>query len=155
MRRHLWDEARRMQETATDSKSMAVPVTAGLFELDAEGGGRLLGGACGACGQLHFPATRDCPYCSNEGCTTRALSGEGTLCLFTTVVNRPPGYSGEVPFGFGVVELPEGLRVIARLTETDPERLAFGMPVRLTFVPLHVDAAGRQVITYAFAPQAR
>ena len=32
----------------------------------------------------------------------------------------PPGYLGEVPFGFGVVELDEGLRVLGRLTESDP-----------------------------------
>ena len=132
----------------------SVPVTAGLFELGAEGMGHLLGGHCGACARIHFPATANCPYCSGEGCETRSLSPHGTLCLFTTVVNRPPGYAGEVPFGFGVVELPEGLRVIARLTETDPDRLAFGMPVRLTFVPLHVDDDGRQVVTYAFAPSA-
>lgn len=131
-----------------------VPVTAGLFELAADGAGRLLGGHCGACARTHFPASVNCPYCSAEACETQTLSTHGTLWLFTTVVNRPPGYSGVVPFGFGVVELPEGLRIIARLTETDLERLAFGMPVRLTFVPLHVDDEGRQVMTYAFAPQA-
>ena len=131
-----------------------IAVTNGLFELGADGTGQLLGGHCGACGRIHFPAGADCPYCSAEGCTTRALSDRGTLHLFTTVVNRPPGYAGDVPFGFGVVELPEGLRIIARLTETDPERLAFGIPLRLTFVPLHVDEEGRQVMTYAFAPQA-
>ena len=32
----------------------------------------------------------------------------------------PPGYQGEVPYGIGVVELPEGVRVITRLTESDP-----------------------------------
>ena len=132
----------------------SVPITTGLFELDAGGGGRLLGGACGACGRVHFPATRDCPYCSAEGCETHPLSARGTLCLFTTVVNRPPGYSGSVPFGFGVVELPDGLRLIARLTETAEEKLTVGMPMHLVFVPLHVDDEGRQVITYAFAPQA-
>ena len=58
-----------------------------------------------------------------------------------------------VPFGFGVVELPEGLRLITRLTETDPARLAFDMPMRLTIVPLHVDADGREIVTYAFAPE--
>jgi len=57
-----------------------------------------------------------------------------------------------VPFGFGVVELPEGLRIISRLTEADPDRLCLGMAVRLAIVPLHVDADGRQVMTYAFAP---
>ena len=132
----------------------SVPVNAGLFELAPDGTGNLLGGFCGACGRVHFPPTANCPYCSADGCQVRPLSSDGTLCLFTSVVNRPPGYAGEVPFGFGVVELPEGLRIIARLTETDPDRLAFGMPVRLMFVPLHVDADGRQVITYAFAPSA-
>ena len=38
----------------------------------------------------------------------------------------PPGYTGEVPFGFGVVELPEGLRVITRLTESRPGKAPFG-----------------------------
>jgi uncharacterized OB-fold protein len=134
--------------------TQSIPVTNGLFELADAGAGWLLGGYCPACARYHFPATGNCPYCGAEGCQTRALAARGTLCLFTTVLNRPPGYSGEVPFGFGVVELPEGVRVVARLTETDLDRLQFGMPVRLTFVPLHVDDQGRQVITYAFAPAA-
>jgi uncharacterized protein len=130
----------------------SVAVSNGLFELRADGTGQLLGGHCGACGRLHFPAGADCPYCSAEGCAPRPLGDRGTLYLFTTVVNRPPGYTGEVPFGFGVIELPEGVRLIARLTETDPSTLDFGMPMRLTFVPLHIDDEGRQVMTYAFAP---
>ena len=66
--------------------------------------------------------------------------------LFTNA----PG--GEVPFGFGVVELPEGLRVITRLTEAAPSRLVFGQSMRLDVVPLHVDDDGRTVVTYAFTP---
>ena len=64
----------------------------------------------------------------------------------------PPGYRGEVPFGFGVVELPEGLRVITRLTEADPAALRFGQPMRLAIVPLHADDDGTTVTTYAFEP---
>lgn len=129
-----------------------MPVTSGLFELNEAGEGHLVGGSCGGCGRVHFPATPDCPYCAAENCQRRPLSPHGTLCLFTTVTNRPPGYQGEVPFGFGVVELPDGLQVITRLTETDPQRLRFGMTVRLQFVKLHVDDDGRDVVTYAFAP---
>ena len=129
-----------------------VAVTTGLFELDGKGSGRLLGAHCPECGRYHFPASVDCPYCSGQSCETRALSERGTLCLFTTVSNRPPGYTGEVPFGFGVVELSEGLQIISRLTDTTGA-LDFGMPVRLVFVPLHVDEDGRQVVTYAFAPE--
>jgi len=127
-----------------------VPVHEGLFTSD--GGGRLLGARCAACERWQFPAGPDCPYCSADGCETRPLSPRGTLCLFTGVLNRPPGYLGEVPFGFGVVELPEGVQLISRLTEADPTKLRCGMQVRLEIVPLHVDDAGREIMSYAFAP---
>jgi uncharacterized OB-fold protein len=120
----------------------------GLFTDD----GKLLAAHCPDCRRWHFPADADCPYCSGECCTTQTLSGAATLWLFTGVRNRPPGYQGEVPFGFGVVELPEGLRIITRLTEADPSSLRFGMAMRVVVVPLHVDEEGREVVTYAFAP---
>jgi uncharacterized OB-fold protein len=58
-----------------------------------------------------------------------------------------------VPFGFGVVELPEGVRVLARLTESDPSQLEAGQPMGLVVVPLHIDDEGRSVTTFAFAPE--
>jgi len=57
-----------------------------------------------------------------------------------------------VPFGMGVVELPEGVRVITRLTESDPGALEAGLAMELRIVPLHRDAEGQDVVTYAFAP---
>ena len=51
-----------------------------------------------------------------------------------------------------MVELPEGIRIVTRLTESDPSRLTPGQPMRLTVVPLHADDDGNQVVTYAFAP---
>ncbi len=119
-----------------------VPVKEGLFE-----DGRLIGGHCAACGERHFPLLDTCPYCSAEKIARVVLSAEGTLWAWTAVTAPPPGYEGDVPFGFGVVELPEGLRVVARLTEPDPSRLRFGEAMRLEIVPLHAD-----VVTYAFAP---
>jgi uncharacterized OB-fold protein len=49
-----------------------------------------------------------------------------------------------------VVELPEGVRVLTRLTEADPANLRFGQDVRLELVPLHTDDEGRAVLTWAF-----
>ncbi len=129
-----------------------VPVTTGLFTLAADASGRLIGGYCQSCQQHHFPRFHTCPYCSADGCVERLLSERGTLYLFTSVRNRPPGYHGEVPFGFGIVELPEGIRVVARLTESDPSRLRPGMAMRLVLTPVHTDEHGRQVLSYAFAP---
>ena len=127
-----------------------VAIKEGLFTMPAEpGDARLLGGRCPACRRMNFPAQSLCPYCSTDGCETVPLSPRGVVEVCTTVVNRPPGYEGAVPFGFGVVELPEGVRIIARIIQ--PERCRAGTPVRLVLEPLCTDAEGREIVTYAFA----
>ena len=64
----------------------------------------------------------------------------------------PPGYGGEVPYGIGVVELPEGIRVIGRLTESDPAALAVGPADGAPGGTAPSDDDGNDVVTYAFAP---
>jgi uncharacterized OB-fold protein len=112
----------------------------------------LLGSRCRACGAHHFPRHDTCPYCAVEDPEPAELSRRGTLWAWTAVTAPPPGYLGEVPYGMGVVELPEGIRVITRLTEPDPGALAAGQPMELRVVPLHRTPEGDDVITFAFAP---
>ena len=56
------------------------------------------------------------------------------------------------PFGVGLVQLDDVVRVEARLTESNPENLDFGMPVELRVVPFYTNAAGEEIVTFAFAP---
>jgi uncharacterized protein len=44
------------------------------------------------------------------------------------------------------------VRIIARLTESDPAALTEGQAMQLRIVPLHRDEDGNDVVTYAFAP---
>jgi uncharacterized OB-fold protein len=128
---------------------MRIPLKEGLFTTpDDPRAARLLGGRCPDCLHINFPAQSMCPYCARDGCETVPLSARGVLGVFTTVINRPPGYEGNVPFGFGVVELPEGVRIITRIS--DPERSRPGAAVRLVLETLCTDAEGREVVTYAF-----
>lgn len=129
--------------------SVTVPVRDGLFAGDPP---HLLGSRCRACGRHHFPRHETCPYCSAERAEEVELSATGALWAGTAVTIPPPGYRGELPYGFGIVELPEGLRVITRLTEPDPSRLSVGQPMRLVITPLHRDDDGRDVVSYAFEP---
>ena len=112
----------------------------------------LLGTHSGACGKVHFPRADACTYCATPDPSPVELSRRGTLWAWTAVTAPPPGYKGEVPFGVGVVELPEGVRVITRLTESDPAALVEGQAMELRIVPLHRDEEGHDVVTYAFAP---
>jgi hypothetical protein len=130
----------------------ARPVTPDLFVAD-DAGPRLIAGRCGGCGKLHFPAGPVCPFCSADGCSEARVGPEARLWLYTTVTARPPGYRGELPYGFGVVELAEGLRVVTRLTEHRLERLRPGLGMRLVVEPLFTDDEGRPVLSYAFRPE--
>ena len=121
-------------------------ITEGLFLIEGDGP-RLLAGRCAACGKLHFPATAVCPYCGADGALETRVGPAARLCLYTAVLSRPPGYRGEVPYGFGVAELEGGLRVIARLTEPDPAQLAFGQAMRLV-----ADTLPGDIVTWAFSP---
>jgi len=52
----------------------------------------------------------------------------------------------------GYVELGGEIKVEARLTENDPEKLAHGMEVELVVVPFRTDDDGNEVVTFAFRP---
>jgi uncharacterized OB-fold protein len=129
--------------------STMLMVRQGLFS-DGEAPA-LLGSRCTVCRAHDFPRHDTCPYCSTEDPVPTELSRAGTLWAWTAVTAPPPGYQGEVPFGLGVVELPEGIRVITRLTESDPAALSFGQPMELRIVPLHADVDGNDVVTFAFS----
>ena len=129
-----------------------VPVTGALFDEDDAGNVALIGGRCGSCGRHHFPVSPACPYCRADAVTTVRLSDHGTVWGWTAVTAAPPGYEGPVPFGFGVVELPEGVRVITRIEESDPARLEFGMPVKLSVAEVGTSDDGDTVVTYTFVP---
>jgi uncharacterized OB-fold protein len=108
----------------------------------------LIGGTCRRCLQRHFPAAPSCPWCGGDEVDQVTLSTEGTLWAWTAVTAAPPGYEGDVPYGFGIVELSaDRLRVLTRLTEADPSRLREGMPMRFT-----VATVTPAVTTWAFEP---
>jgi uncharacterized OB-fold protein len=122
----------------------------GLFELHDDGTVALIGGYSPTSDRHHFPRLDTCPYTGATDIETVTLSTDATLWLWTAVTAAPPGYTGPVPFGFGVVELErEHLRVITRLTEPDPAQLTLGQSMRLVAETLPGED-GASVVTWAF-----
>ena len=130
------------------------PLHDGLFREQGDGSIVLIGGYSPSSGRTHFPRLPACPYTGADDVEEVELPTQGTLWGWTAVTARPPGYDGEMPFGFGIVELTDGLRVITRLTESDPGALSFGQAMGLVAETLQTDDDGTAVITYAFAPRA-
>jgi uncharacterized OB-fold protein len=51
-----------------------------------------------------------------------------------------------------MVDMPEGLRVLARISADDPEAVQPGAEVELVLERLYLDENGDEVITWKFRP---
>ena len=87
---------------------------------DAARDGRLLLQRCTACGAWRFPPGLVCRSCASTSAEWVAASGRGRLHS-VTVVHRTPiaAFRDDVPYVVGLVDLDEGVRLMARLTPAD------------------------------------
>jgi uncharacterized OB-fold protein len=141
-----------------DPRPHRIPVRDGLLTtplLDLEQV-RLQGTRCTSCNETTLGRNSVCPNCGRDELISVPLARRGELWTYTIVRHRPPGdYRGPdpfEPFGLGLVELPEGLRVVAPL-EADIAQLKIGMPLEFR-ARVRVEPDGREVVTFAFAPVA-
>lgn len=114
----------------------------------------LMGARCAVCGETALGVSQLCQNCGSDELTPLPLSREGTLWTYTVVRHRPPGdYRGPdpfVPFALGLVEMPEGIRVMAPIGG-DFSHLSIGQA--LTFQPvLLADRGGGELVSFQFVP---
>lgn len=133
----------------------AVPVAEGLFAETADGP-RLLGSKCATCSTPYFPKSPVCrnPSCSDTQMQDAAFGPSGTLWSYTIQYYPPPPPAKYdepyVPYALGLIDLPEGLRVLARISTDTPENVVVGADVQLVIEKLHTAADGSDVITWKF-----
>ena len=129
------------------------PVKEGLVTGDGANEVRLLGSKCEHCAEVSIGTNPVCLNCGSDRIRPIELSTEGELWTYTIVRHKPPGeYLGPEPFqpfALGLVELPEGLRIMAPL-EGDVD--AFQIGARLQLKPWMLQAAdGKTYRAFRFA----
>ncbi|OLC11847.1 MAG: hypothetical protein AUH29_18320 [Candidatus Rokubacteria bacterium 13_1_40CM_69_27] len=105
---------------------------------------------CGACGTVRFYPRALCPECLNDQPDWVPVSGRGTLYSFT-VCYRPASeaFADRTPYIVALVDLAEGVRLLANLVDCTPEQARVGMPVTLAY-----DDAAPGATLYVFRPEA-
>ena len=148
-----------MAVSGTDpEKAGRIPVKKGLLtSLDSPlSEVRLKGRRCRECGEAFLGEPEVCENCGGERMTDIVFSPRGRLWTYTVIGHRPPGdFKGPDPFvsfGIGLVELPEGIRVLSPLTGRGPQDLKIGMEMGLVVEKLFVNEEGQEVISYNFQP---
>ena len=147
----------KMSDSAVVSPTR-IPVRDGLFagSLEHLDKVRLLGNRCADCGETTLGQSAVCLNCGGVAVSPLPLGARGTLWTYTVVRHKPPGdYKGPepfVPFAMGLVELPEGIRVLAPIN-CPPGQLKIGMALEFQAFA-RPGQSDPEVVVFTFNPAA-
>lgn len=117
-----------------------------------DGKPHLLGSRCKVCGSFFFPQQLLCTECFSEGTLEEyPLSDKGEIYSFTIVEREslaPKGF--KVPYAYGYIDLPEGVRVLSKIIDWTPETLKLGAPVKMVLEEIREDPSGEKVMGFRF-----
>jgi len=77
----------------------------------------LVANKCTSCGKIAFPKTDYCLHCFNKEMKEVELSRKGKLYSYT--ISYYPVSKFKPPHAMGLIDLPEGIRILAPLVMSD------------------------------------
>ena len=93
---------------------------------------RLVFQRCDACGMLRHPPRVLCAECGSDQVSWVPSEGRGTIFSWTVTHQAPhPAFAGQVPYAVVVVELEEGVRIVASLRDLAPAQLELDLPIEV------------------------
>lgn len=117
---------------------------------------RLVGRRCPE-GHVSFPPQPRCPKCRSDALDPQPLAGRGQVYTVTVIGQgaAPAEFTTQNQalgaYAVAIVELDEGPRVVAQLTDCEPDDVAIGDPVESVFRRIYVQRDGVRY-GYKFRP---
>ncbi|NOZ50340.1 MAG: Zn-ribbon domain-containing OB-fold protein [Chloroflexi bacterium] len=111
--------------------------------------GKLLIQRCKTCHHYVFYPRLVCPHCGADALAWVEATGKGVIYTYSVVTNNPPSaFMADLPFVIAVVQLAEGVRMMANIVDCDSAALHCDMPVEVTF-----EARSDEITLPQFRPQ--
>ena len=98
---------------------------------------RLEGSKCLNCGKVFYPKKTLC-VCGSKDFKDFVLSGKGKLLTFTEISSGSEVFSETTPFCVGIIELVEGPKITAQITDAELNDLKIGMEMQAVFRKFYV-----------------
>ncbi len=132
-----------------------LPFRQGLFVVNQDGSGYLLGNGCQRCGVTFFPRREFCIECYQSSTLENVkLDTIGTLHTFTIIYRATADF--KTPYIVGYIDLEKnGVRIFAPITNCRPEDLKIGIKMELVFGKrnkIPKDEQDQQQLIYQFRP---
>ena len=110
----------------------ATDVTKPFWE--AAAGHRLVIQACRRCGTKQFYPRNLCTACSSDEIDWVPSTGRGTIYTFTINHRAPNEFMKQrLPYAVAMIQLDDGVRMMANIIDTPLERITIGARVKVVF----------------------
>jgi uncharacterized OB-fold protein len=103
---------------------------------------------CNGCERFFYYPRAFCPHCWSADVAFRPAAGDGTIWSYTVVRfahGEPSAWHAKLPYAIGLIDLVEGVRMMANIVDCDVDTIRSGMPVTLTYV----ESDGRLIPAFA------
>ncbi|MDK2383806.1 MAG: Zn-ribbon domain-containing OB-fold protein, partial [Candidatus Korarchaeota archaeon] len=100
---------------------------------------RLEGIECRDCGRRSYPPSPACPHCGSRNVRRVELPKTGRLLSHTVIYSVPEGFREYAPLILGLVELDDGTRLIAQITDASPDEVRQEMRLEAVLRRTQVD----------------
>ncbi len=124
------------------------PFREGLFSTDANNP-FLVANRCKACGRFFFPARPFCFDCFEREMIECQIGKRGTLYSFTTC--HMPSSHFQPPYTAGWIDLAEGIRIFAPITNGHSDDLRVGMEMELVIDEIYREG-NSSIVGYKYRP---
>jgi hypothetical protein len=102
--------------------------------------GKLLIQHCKDCNANIFYPRKVCPECWSKNLDWITASGRAKVYMFSTAYDMvEPKFMADLPYTVAYVNLEEGIRMMTRIVECEPENIHIGMDVEVVFHKLNDD----------------
>lgn len=114
---------------------------------------RLEGSRCKRCNRVFYPPKPSCPYCHYSETEKVDLPKRGRVISWTIEYVVPEGYRDYAPIVIGLIELENGVKVLAPVVDVEIDRIHEGMYVEAVLRKIFEDGSeGMIVYGVKFAP---
>ena len=110
---------------------------------------RLEAAKCAKCGKVHFPPRLVCASCGAREFKDYVLPTEGKITTYTVIRVPPAPFKDQAPYAVGIVELKDGTKITAQITDCEFDDLGIGKPVRMEFRKIQ-EEGGAGIIQYGY-----
>ena len=110
---------------------------------------RMEAAKCTGCGKVFFPPRLICDACKCETFEPAVLPDNGKLLSYTSITVPASNFKDEAPVSYGVIELENGVRLSAQITDCTDDELKTGLPVRIEFRKIQ-EAGESGVLCYGY-----